>query len=52
LVHNGKISGILDFGDMILGVLASEVAVAMTYIMFKKDDPLEAGSWLLKGYHE
>jgi len=49
---NGKISGILDFGDMVFGITAAECAIALAYIMFNKKDPIEAGIWLLKSYHK
>ncbi len=51
LSKNGKISGIIDFGDMCHSWLINEVAIAITYIMMKKEEPLKAASNVIQGYH-
>ncbi|MFK7814619.1 MAG: phosphotransferase, partial [Maribacter sp.] len=51
LTKNGKISGIIDFGDMCHTWIISEVAIAITYVMMGKENPLEIASELIKGYH-
>ena len=50
--ENGKINGIIDFGDMIYTFIACEPAVCMAYVALEKDDPLEAIAQVLKGFHE
>ncbi len=52
LVKNGEVSGIIDFGDMAYSPLINEVAIAITYGMMGKDNPLEWASYILKGYHK
>ncbi len=52
LVNQGVVSGIIDFGDMCHSWLINELAVAITYVMLGKDDPLETAAHVIKGYHE
>ena len=47
-----RISGLLDFGDMVWTARACEPAIAMVYPMMTADDPLLAGADVLAGYHE
>jgi len=51
LTKNGSVSGIIDFGDMCHSWLINEVAIAITYAMMNKDNPLGVASEILKGYH-
>jgi 4-aminobutyrate aminotransferase-like enzyme/Ser/Thr protein kinase RdoA (MazF antagonist) len=46
-----RITGLIDFGDMIHGPLIVELAVAGSDIVLG-DDPLERVAALLRGYHE
>ncbi|PKP35872.1 MAG: aminotransferase class III [Bacteroidetes bacterium HGW-Bacteroidetes-17] len=52
LTKEEDISGFIDFGDMAHSPLINEVAIALTYVMFNKAEPLESAKLLLKGYHE
>lgn len=53
LLVNGKnISGIIDFGDLAHSFLINELAIAITYACYDKDNPLEWASIILKSYHE
>ncbi len=52
LVENNKVSGLIDFGDMVYTALINNVAVACTYAMLGSDNPLYAASLVIKGYHE
>ena len=52
LVQNNQVSGIIDFGDMVYAPLIQELAVAISYIIFEKDDPLKFATYVIKGYHE
>lgn len=51
LTKNGKVSGIIDFGDMCHSWLVSEVAIAITYVMMGKTDPLETAAHVIEGFH-
>ncbi|MBC8401836.1 MAG: aminotransferase class III-fold pyridoxal phosphate-dependent enzyme [Candidatus Marinimicrobia bacterium] len=51
LVTNGKVSGIIDFGDLAYTALINELAVAIAYACFDKENPLEWASIILKSYH-
>jgi 4-aminobutyrate aminotransferase-like enzyme/Ser/Thr protein kinase RdoA (MazF antagonist) len=50
LSKDGKVSGIIDFGDMCHSWTVNEIAVAITYIMMEKENPLEAASHAIQGY--
>jgi len=46
------VSGLIDFGDMVAGFPALELAVGATYAMLEKNDPLAAAVPIVAGYHE
>ncbi len=52
LTQKGRVSGIIDFGDMCHSWLINEVAVAITYVMMEKEDPLAVAHEVINGYHE
>ncbi len=52
LIAQEEVSGIIDFGDMTHTFLINELAIAITYACYDKDNPLEWASILLKSYHE
>lgn len=52
LVKDDKISGIIDFGDSVYSLLVNELAVAITYLMFEKDEALNYAVAFIKGYHK
>jgi Ser/Thr protein kinase RdoA (MazF antagonist) len=47
-----RITGLIDFGDMIHGPLVVELAVAGSDAVLETDRPLERVADLLRGYHE
>jgi Ser/Thr protein kinase RdoA (MazF antagonist) len=47
-----RVTGLLDFGDLMWTARACELAIAMTYPMMSAADPLDAGAKVLAGYHE
>ena len=47
-----EITGLIDFGDLVHTVTASEIAVTMAYAMLGQDDPFAAGAQILSGYHQ
>lgn len=51
LVQHNKVSGLIDFGDMVYTALINNLAVACTYAMLNNDNPLQAASLVVKGYH-
>ncbi len=51
LVHNNKITGLIDFGDMVYTALVNNLAVTCTYAMLNTGDPLHAATLVVKGYH-
>lgn len=52
LTENGKVSGIIDFGDLTYSPLINEVAIALTYICYDKEKPLDWVEEFLKAYHK
>ncbi|MEA1785273.1 aminotransferase class III-fold pyridoxal phosphate-dependent enzyme [Arenibacter sp. GZD96] len=51
LTQKEAVSGIIDFGDMCYSWIINEVAIALTYAMMGKADPLESAVPLLQGFH-
>ncbi|MCH7732649.1 MAG: aminotransferase class III-fold pyridoxal phosphate-dependent enzyme [Candidatus Marinimicrobia bacterium] len=52
LVNNNKVSGIIDFGDITYSLLINELAVAIPYAIFGKENPIDWAAIILKAYHE
>jgi 4-aminobutyrate aminotransferase-like enzyme/Ser/Thr protein kinase RdoA (MazF antagonist) len=46
-----KIVGVIDFGDMHHGLTVSEPAIAAAYGILGKEDPLQAATAIVAGYH-
>lgn len=51
LVKDGKVTGILDFGDIAHSQIINELAIAIAYVAMNKDNPLAAACEVTKGYH-
>ncbi len=51
LVVDDRISGLIDFGDMVYTALVNNIAVACTYAMMNHPDPLHAAVLVVSGYH-
>lgn len=51
LLENGKVSGLIDFGDMVYSYLINELAVAAAYVAMGQKEPVELISYLIKGYN-
>lgn len=45
-----RVTGIIDFGDLMTSAQVNELAIAMAYVMLGESDPLAAASSLLAGY--
>ncbi len=52
LVENGEVSGIIDFGDVCYSPLVNELAIAVTYGVLGKENPIKRALPIIKGYHE
>jgi 4-aminobutyrate aminotransferase-like enzyme/Ser/Thr protein kinase RdoA (MazF antagonist) len=52
LVQDDRMTGLIDFGDMVYSELINNLAVAVTYAMLAKEDPLAAAVHVVKGYHQ
>jgi 4-aminobutyrate aminotransferase-like enzyme/aminoglycoside phosphotransferase (APT) family kinase protein len=50
LTKDGKISGCIDFGDLVYSQRINELSIAMAYLMFNKENPLEFGAAFVEGY--
>ncbi len=46
-----RVTGIVDFGDMVVSHLVNDVAIAMAYAALDKPDPLAAAAQVAAGYH-
>ncbi|MGD8822643.1 MAG: aminotransferase class III-fold pyridoxal phosphate-dependent enzyme [Anaerolineales bacterium] len=51
LVTDGKLSGLLDFGDALYNPLICDLAIALTYALIYESDPWRAGAQVVAGYH-
>ncbi|MDZ7608739.1 MAG: aminotransferase class III-fold pyridoxal phosphate-dependent enzyme [Cyclobacteriaceae bacterium] len=52
LVNGDEVIGIIDFGDTVYAPLINELAVAITYAVIGKADPLSWATYIIKGYHK
>jgi 4-aminobutyrate aminotransferase-like enzyme/Ser/Thr protein kinase RdoA (MazF antagonist) len=46
-----RVTGIVDFGDVVQSYTVAEVAVGAAYAMLHRRDPLAAASQVVRGYH-
>jgi 4-aminobutyrate aminotransferase-like enzyme/Ser/Thr protein kinase RdoA (MazF antagonist) len=51
LVEDGKVIGLLDFGDSLYNPRICELAVAVAYAMLDQAEPLNAAAEVVAGYH-
>ncbi|ASZ15075.1 aminotransferase [Chitinophaga sp. MD30] len=52
LVKHNRVTGLIDFGDMVYSQLINNLAIACTYAMLHQHDPLAAAVAVIQGYHE
>jgi Ser/Thr protein kinase RdoA (MazF antagonist) len=50
LFDSGRVSGIVDFGDLTHTALICDLAVALVSVMWERADPLEAARATIEGY--
>jgi len=51
LAGDSRITGIIDFGDMVFSQTINELAIAVTYACMDKDDPIDTAVEIVRGYH-
>ena len=51
LVHDGRVVGLLDFGDSLYNPTICELAITLAYAMLDQPQPVEAASKVVAGYH-
>jgi Ser/Thr protein kinase RdoA (MazF antagonist) len=51
LAEPDRMTGLLDFGDMVHSAIVCELAVALAYAMLGERDPLAAAGAVIRGYH-
>ncbi|MFO7925989.1 aminotransferase class III-fold pyridoxal phosphate-dependent enzyme [Natronomonas sp.] len=52
LFDEGKVSGIVDFGDLTHTALVSDLAIALASVMHRCTDPFDAARHVIRGYVE
>ncbi|MFP2996937.1 aminotransferase class III-fold pyridoxal phosphate-dependent enzyme [Spongiivirga sp. MCCC 1A20706] len=52
LTKKGKVSGIIDFGDICYSHVINDLAIAMTYGLLNKKKPLKSAIPIIKGFHK
>lgn len=49
---NSRISGLIDFGDVVYTHTVFELAIATAYMMLNKAEPIMVTSHIVRGYHD
>ncbi len=52
LTQNGRVTGIVDFGDMVYTAVIHELAIACAYAILGQPDPLRTAAQVIAGYQE
>jgi 4-aminobutyrate aminotransferase-like enzyme/aminoglycoside phosphotransferase (APT) family kinase protein len=52
LCADGKVVGVIDVGDTVMGPRIAEVAVASAYVMLGQDDPVTVGADVVRAFSE
>jgi 4-aminobutyrate aminotransferase-like enzyme/Ser/Thr protein kinase RdoA (MazF antagonist) len=52
LVQDDRVSGLIDFGDMVYTALIYNLAITCTYAMLDEEDPLAVAALIVQGYHK
>lgn len=50
LVHEDRVTGLIDFGDMVYSWTIGNLAVALAYVVLGKDDPFSWAAHVIDGY--
>jgi Ser/Thr protein kinase RdoA (MazF antagonist) len=51
LIQGGRMTGLLDFGDMVHSATVCELAIALAYAMLHHERPFTAAAAVIRGYH-
>jgi ethanolamine-phosphate phospho-lyase len=51
LTTNGKVTGIIDFGDMCDSWLINDLAIGLTYVMMAEEQPLAVAKTVISAYN-
>ncbi len=51
LIEGGRMTGLLDFGDMVHSAVVCDLAIALAYAMFHVREPWAAAVPLIRAYH-
>ncbi len=51
LIREGMVTGIIDFGDMVLSQTVNELAIALTYAIMGTKDLIGTAIEVIRGYH-
>lgn len=47
-----RVTGLVDFGDLVHSYVVGEVAIAAAYVMLRKRDPIRAAAHVVRGFHQ
>jgi len=47
-----RVTGLIDFGDMVYTCTVFELAIAIAYIMLNKENPVEDATYVVQGYYQ
>ena len=50
LVEGDRVCGLIDFGDCCYNPTVNDLAICLTYLMMRRDDPLEVADLVIAGY--
>jgi Ser/Thr protein kinase RdoA (MazF antagonist) len=50
IVRDGRIAGLIDFGDMVYSYAVGDLAIALAYVILNKREPLSAANDVVMGY--
>jgi Ser/Thr protein kinase RdoA (MazF antagonist) len=51
IVHEARVVGLLDFGDLVHSAMVCDLAIALAYALLDKSDPLAAAVPVIRAYH-
>ncbi len=51
LIEDGRMSGLLDFGDLVHSATVCDLAIALAYAMLRDKEPLGAAQAVIRAYH-
>lgn len=52
LVRQGRVAGLIDFGDIVHSALVCDLAIALAYAMLAKPQPVEVAGTIVRAYHD